>query len=87
MTIADQVHAGAGSGHSAPYQLVSGCRQLIQQGLPGAGLDDIQEAPEVAGVLQPCWLQEIVDGLHCVGTELPSTCGWSGWHSGLLQIW
>lgn len=73
MTIADHVHAEAGSGHAAPYQLVSRRCQLIQQGLPGGGLDDIQEAPKVAGVLQSCWLQEIVDCLHCVSTELHST--------------
>lgn len=72
-TIADHVDAEAGSGPAAPYQLVSRRCQLIQQGLPGWGFNDIQEAPEVAGVLQPCWLQEVVDCLHCVSTLPHST--------------
>ena len=46
------------------YQLVSRGSQLVQQGLAGGRLDDIQEAPEVAGVLQASRLQEVGDSLR-----------------------
>ena len=38
--------------------------QMFQQGLASGGLDDVQEAPEVASVLQSSGLQEVVDGLR-----------------------
>ncbi len=52
------------------YQFVSRGGQLVQQGFASGGLDDVQEAPEVAGVLQPCWLQKVVDGLHDVSSQV-----------------
>ena len=45
------------------YQLVCRGSQLVQQRLASGRLDDVQEAPEVAGVLQPSRLQEVIDGL------------------------
>ena len=37
---------------------------MFQQGPASRGLDDVQKAPEVAGVLKPSRLQKVVDGLR-----------------------
>lgn len=46
------------------YQLVCRGSQLVQQWPASGRLDDVQKAPEVAAVLQPGWLQEIVNSLQ-----------------------
>ena len=45
------------------YQLVCRGSQLVQQWPASRRLDDVQKTPEVAAVLQPGWLQEIVNSL------------------------
>ena len=61
------------------YQLVSRGSQLVQQGLAGGRLDDIQEAPEVAGVLQASRLQEVGDSLRT------NSHGTITWHTHMVE--
>ena len=49
---------------SVAYQLVCRGSQLLEQWPADGRFDDVQEAPEVAAVLQPSWLQEIVHSLQ-----------------------